>query len=127
VALIDGRLTHTQAGLNDGKRALGVPNLNVNLGAEVDLPFVPGLTLNGRVIHVSEQFVNAANTQVLPDWTRVDLGARYTFLSPWNGKPIVIRANVENVANKGYWASAYNGVVTVGAPRTYLLSTTFNF
>jgi iron complex outermembrane receptor protein len=57
----------------------------------------------------------------------VDLGARYTFTSPWNGKPIVVHASVENVFNEAYWASAYSGVITLAAPRTYLLSTTFNF
>ena len=35
--------------------------------------------------------------------------------------------SVENVENVGYYASAYSGVVGLGAPRTYLLSTTFNF
>lgn len=127
VTLLDGRQTRTQGGLNDGKWALGVAQVNVNLGLEWDTPFVPGFTLTGRVIHTGEQYLDAGNTQILPSWTRVDLGARYTFLSPWNGKPIVIRANVENVANTSYWASAYSGVLTVGAPRTYLLSTTFNF
>lgn len=128
VALIDARQTRTQGGLNDGKPAPGVAQVNVNLGLEWDTPFVPGFTLTGRVIHTGEQYVDAGNTQLLPSWTRVDLGARYTFLSPWNGKPIVIRANVENVANASYWASAYSGgAITVGAPRTYLLSTTFNF
>ena len=39
----------------------------------------------------------------------------------------MVRASVENVGNARYYAAAYNGVVTVGAPRTYLLSTTFNF
>ena len=127
VAFIDGRQTRTQGGLNDGKKAFGVPEVQINLGAEWDTPFVRGLTLGGRVIYTADQFVNPANTQVLPDWVRFDLSARYTFLSPWNGKPIVIRAAVENVANSSYWASAYSGVVTVGAPRTYLVSTTFNF
>jgi iron complex outermembrane receptor protein len=127
VAFIDGRQTRTQGGLNDGKKALGVPEVQINLGAEWDTPFVRGLTFGGRVVYTAEQFVNPGNTQVLPDWTRFDLSARYTFLSPWNGKPIVIRAAVENVANSSYWASAYSGVVTVAAPRTYLVSTTFNF
>jgi iron complex outermembrane recepter protein len=127
VAFIDGRQTKTQGGLNDGKKAFGVPDVQVNLGAEWDTPFVPGLTVGGRVIYTAEQFVNPANTQLLPDWVRFDLSARYTLLAPWNGKPIVIRAAVENVANSSYWASAYSGVVTVGAPRTYLVSTTFNF
>ncbi|RED42510.1 TonB-dependent receptor-like protein [Rhodopseudomonas thermotolerans] len=80
-----------------------------------------------RAIHTGAAYVDAANTQLLPSWTRFDIGARYTFLSPWNGKPIVIRAAVENVENLGYYASGYSGVVGLGAPRTYLVSTTFNF
>jgi iron complex outermembrane receptor protein len=127
VTWLDGVLEKTASGLNDGNRAPGVARLNVNLGAEVDVPGVQGLTLTGRVIHTGESYANAANTQVLPAWTRFDLGARYTFLSPWNGKPIVIRAAVENVENLGYYASGYSGVVGLGAPRTYLVSTTFNF
>ncbi|MPZ39509.1 MAG: TonB-dependent siderophore receptor [Rhizobiales bacterium] len=129
VAFIDGRLTKTAGGANDGHKAQGVADVNVNLGAEWDTPFIPGLTLAGRVIYTSGVYVNAANTQSIPDWTRLDLGARYTFASPWNGKPITVRFAVENVANKSYWAGSYtsDGVLTVGAPRTYLASTTFNF
>jgi iron complex outermembrane receptor protein len=127
VAFIDGRLTKTAGGLTDGNKAPGVGNVQLNLGAEYDLPFARGVTVTGRVIYTSEQFADAANTQILPDWTRVDLGARYTFTSPWNGKPIVVRAAIENVANLSYYSSAYNGVVALGAPRTYLVSATFNF
>ncbi|MCA1389302.1 TonB-dependent receptor [Bradyrhizobium sp. BRP19] len=127
VALIDGVQERTPGGLTDGKKAVGVPVVNVNMGAEWDTPFVPGLTFTGRVIYTGSQYVNVTNTLTLPEWTRVDIGARYTFTSPWNGKPIVVRANIENVGNKAYWASAYNGVITLGAPRTYLVSTTFNF
>ncbi len=103
--------------------------INVNFGAEWDTPFVRDLTLTGRVVYTSKQYANDANTQELPSWTRVDIGARYTMTSPWNGKPIVFRANVENVFNEGYW-TAYRTVssaVSLGAPRTYLASTTFNF
>lgn len=125
---MDGVLEKTDRGLNDGNRAPGVARVNVNLGAEVDVPGVDGLTLTGRVIHTGWTYANAANTQVLPAWTRFDLGARYTFLSPWNGKPIVVRAAIENVENVAYYASSYSGTaIGLGAPRTYLLSTTFNF
>lgn len=126
ITLIDGVQTKTEDGLNDGKKAPGVATVNVNLGGEWDTPFVRGLTFSGRVIYTSAEYVNAPNTLLLPDWTRVDLGARYTFTSPWNGKPIIVRANVQNVFNKGYW-TAYNNVTSLGAPRTYLVSTTFNF
>ncbi|MCA1453653.1 TonB-dependent receptor [Bradyrhizobium sp. BRP22] len=127
VALIRGEQVRTPGGLTDGRTAIGVPAVTANIGAEWDLPFVRDLTLTGRVIYTSSQYVNVANTLTLPEWTRVDLGARYTFVSPWNGKPIVVRASVENVFNESYWASAYSGVITLGAPRTYLVSTTFNF
>jgi hypothetical protein len=29
--------------------------------------------------------------------------------------------------DEAYWASAYSDVITLAAPRTYLVSTTFNF
>ncbi|MFH1340999.1 MAG: TonB-dependent siderophore receptor [Pseudomonadota bacterium] len=127
VALIDGIQVNTVNGATDGRKAVGVPALNANIGAEWDTPFMRDLTLTGKVIYTASQYVNTTNTLTIPEWTRVDVGARYTLTSPWNGKPIVIRASVENVFNKAYWASAYSGVITLGAPRTYLVSTTFNF
>lgn len=136
VAYIDGRLEKTGdtnndgiIGDNNGNRAQGVAKWNVNLGAEWDTPFIPGLTLTGRMIYTSSAYINAANTLKIPDWTRFDVGARYTFDSPWNGKPITLRFAVENVANDNYYAGSYSadGVVSLGAPRTYLLSSTFNF
>jgi iron complex outermembrane recepter protein len=135
VTLIDGEVIKQSTSVGplifnyNGKTPVGVSAVNLNMGAEWDTPFVNGLTLTGRVIYTSESYANDANTQELPAWTRVDLGARYTFLSPWNGKPIVIRANVENVFNEAYWNSyrTVSSAVSLGAPRTYLLSTTFNF
>jgi iron complex outermembrane receptor protein len=98
----------------------------MNIGAEWDTPFLRGLTLSGRAIYTSGQYYDNANLQQLPDWVRFDVGARYTF--DLNGKPVTIRANVINVGNKGYWASATPSYgLSLGAPRTYLLSTTFTF
>jgi iron complex outermembrane recepter protein len=127
ITYIHGEQEKTTNGATDGKRAIGVPELAVNLGAEWDTPFVRDLTLTGRFVYTGIQYADVNNVVALPDWTRVDIGARYTFNSPWNGKPIVVRASVENLFNRAYWASAYSGVITLGAPRTYLVSTTFNF
>jgi len=127
MSYIDGRQIATAGGANNGKKALGVPEVQLNLGAEWDTPFLPGFTLNGRVIYTGGQFVNATNTVSIPDWTRLDVGARYTFAAPWNGNPMVVRFNVENLLNKSYWASVNTGALGLGAPRTFLLSTTMNF
>jgi iron complex outermembrane receptor protein len=82
-----------------------------------------GLTLNGAVIYTGKQFVDTANKQPIPDWTRLDLGTRYT--TAINGRKTVFRANVQNVTGANYWSSVASfGTFFLGAPRTYLLSMT---
>jgi iron complex outermembrane receptor protein len=84
--------------------------------------------LTGRAIHFGDAYADAANRLLVPAWTRFDLGARYTFASPWNGKPITVRFTVENVLDNSYWmTSAAEKQIYLGAPRTYLASTTFRF
>ncbi|HVI27876.1 TonB-dependent receptor [Hansschlegelia sp.] len=127
VAFMDGVQTKTANGANNGKRAIGIPKTQLNLGAEWDAPIVQGLTFTGRMIHTSKQFASADNSQSIPDWTRFDVGARYTFERA-DGKPVTLRATVENVFNKSYWAAAStNFGLARGAPRTVLLSSTFDF
>ena len=128
-AFIDGRLTNTQGGALDGARAEGVPAVRLVAGGEWDLPFVKGLTLNGRLTWTDNQVVSAtvAQTLEIPAWTRVDIGARYTFGSPWNSQPIIVRLDVENLFNENYWASGRLSSASMGDPRTVRLSTTFKF
>lgn len=121
LTLLDGELTRTAAAANIGNTPIGVPRIQLNLGAEWDLPWVPGLTANATIVHTGKQFVDAANTQSLPDWTRLDLGLRYA--TQFNGRKTTFRANVVNVTDAKYWAGAASfGTFTLGAPRTYLLS-----
>lgn len=125
---MDARQRKTQNGTNDGKRSIGIPDVQVSLGTEWDTPFISGLTLTGRAIHSGDAYADAANTFLVPAWTRFDLGARYSFASPWNGKPITIRFAVENVLDNNYWAtSTAEKQIYLAAPRTYLASTTFRF
>jgi iron complex outermembrane receptor protein len=124
---IDSVLTKTQNGTNNGKEGVAVPDLQANIGMEWDTPFVRDLTLSGRMVYTSTQYLNAANTQELPAWTRFDIGARYAIET--HGVPIVIRANVLNVFDESYWASAAasSGRAGLSLPRTFLLSTSFQF
>lgn len=123
VSLLDGTLTKSAIASRVGNTPIGVPNVQANIGAEWDLPWVNGLTLNGAVIYTGRQFVDADNKQPIPDWTRLDLGARYT--TAINGRKTVFRANVQNVTGENYWSSVASfGTFFLGAPRTYLLSMT---
>lgn len=119
----DAKLTRTTGGVNQGNDGNGVPDRTFNVGLDWDLPWVPGLSLNGRVINTSSTYYDAANLLRMPSWTRLDLGARY--LTKIAGKPVVFRANLENVADKAYWVTST--YVTVGAPRTLMLSAQIDF
>jgi iron complex outermembrane receptor protein len=123
-AFTDAKLSRTQGGVNQGKDANGVPDRTFNFGLDWDTPWVPGLSLNGRVINTSAIWYDAANTLRMPSWTRVDIGARYA--TKLANKPVVFRANLENVADKAYWVTA-SGYTTVGAPRTLMLSAQIDF
>ncbi|MGY2401135.1 TonB-dependent siderophore receptor [Pseudomonas sp. SDO5271_S396] len=130
VMYIDSELTHTTNGTFDGNRAPATPKYNVNLGAEWDVPTLEGLTLTGRGIYSSSQYLDQANVKQIDAWNRMDVGARYGFKV--DDKHVTLRANVENVANKRYWSSAgasddSEPGLTLSTPRTYLLSATVDF
>lgn len=124
VSLIDGRLTQTPGGLNDGRKAPGVPNVQVTFAPEIDLHGT-GVTLTGRAIYTDGVFFDAGNLQPVPGWTRFDLGARYRTVV--FGRPTMLRASVENILNKGYWNVAGRSLLSLGAPRTYLVSASIDF
>ncbi|VGO09133.1 Ferrichrome-iron receptor [plant metagenome] len=123
----DAKLQRTAGGVNQGNDANGVPKYTFNLGADWDLPWVPGLSVNARAIHTASTPYNAENTQTLPSWTRYDIGARYH--TEVMGRPVTFRATVENLFDKNYWLSSSTllTVGTVAAPRTVLLSAQIDF
>tara|TARA_R110001583_G_scaffold71050_6_gene200563 strand:+ start:170 stop:2383 length:2214 start_codon:yes stop_codon:yes gene_type:complete len=123
--ILNAELTDTQNGTNNGNTPIGVPDYVAKLGVEYDLPFMQGATLNARVIHTASQYVNVTNTQEIPSWTRLDVGARYK--TNMYDYPVTLRANVENVTGNDYWASANGGYLTMGAPLTAKFSLTADF
>lgn len=126
---LDSELSRTQDGLNEGNAPIGIPELQANLNAEWDLTALPGLTLDARIVHTGEQFVNATNTVELDAWTRLDLGARYTLDLAEN--PVTLRARIENVSDEAYWASTggFPGAnyLILGNPRTVSVSASVEF
>ena len=57
----------------------------------------------------------------MPEWTRVDLGARYETVMFDRDK--IFRATVENVAEKSYWSSPAGSTLTLGARGVLALAT----
>jgi iron complex outermembrane receptor protein len=121
---IQPELTKTQDGTNNGNDAIGVPRFQANLGAEWDIPNTPDITLSARAVRTGKQYVNVTNTLDIPAWTTYDVGARAS--STLEGVPVTFRLTVQNITNKGYWASATGGYLTQGTPRTYMVSASFD-
>ena len=122
---LDAKLAETSGGINDGNRAIGTAEFYANLGVEWDAPFVPGLTLTGRMIYTGSAFADAANTALIPSWHRFDLGARYQAVIA--GYDAVFRADVLNVTDEDYWAVEGLGYLRLGEPRTYRASLSVDF
>lgn len=126
VSLMDPKLTRTAIAANEGNRPVGAPTLMANAAVEWDTPGIAGLTLTGGVNHTGRIYVDQANTQSVPGWTTVDLGARYE--TRISGRRMTFRTGVTNVFDKRYWSGvASYGTISLGAPRAVFLSTSVDF
>jgi iron complex outermembrane receptor protein len=126
VTLLDGELTDSATAANRGNKPVGVPDVQANLWAEYDTPWLEGFTLTSGAIYTDSQYVNQANTQELASWTRFDAGARYAIKI--EGRPTTFRATVQNVFDREYWSGvASYGAFSAGYPRTLQLSATVDF
>lgn len=127
--ILDNELKKTQGGLNEGNTSVGTPEFQGNINLEYDIAALPGLTVDGRVVHTGKQFTDSANTTSVKAWTRLDLGVRYTLDMAEN--PVTLRARLENVTDNDYWASVggFPGAnyLILGNPRTLSLSASVDF
>lgn len=103
--------------------ATATPQWQGKLGVEWDVPTVAGLTLTGNAVSLSKGYITADNSQWVAGRTVFDLGARYATQAA--GHPLVLRATVQNLTNKAYWAGSLGS--GLGTPRTALLSATVDF
>ena len=80
-------------------------------------------------MYTSKQYADGANLQKLPSWTRLDLGATYN--TRFFDRDLTLRARVDNVTDKNYWASAGGypgaGYLVLAAPRTVAVSAAVGF
>lgn len=118
VTLLTARV---EGSANDGNAPINVPKVMAKLYSEYALPFAPGLSLTGGVYFVGQQYATASNNSRLPSYTTFDLGLRYA--TKVTGRPVTLRLNVNNVANRDYWLNSYY----LGSPRSVALSAQMQF
>lgn len=120
----DAKITKASVSENEGRKAAGTPAFMAKLGVEYDVAPVPGLTLTGALNHTGKRYASNDNTLSLPAYTVLDIGARYE--AEIGGNPLTVRATIQNVTDKAYWAGG-NLAGGYGAPRTFLLSASMDF
>lgn len=133
VTWLDAKQKNTGSSATEDKQTIGIPDRQANFGLEWDAFMVPGLTLDARVITTGHVYANATNTQRLPGWTRLDIGARYA--TELKGHLFTVRGRIDNVTDRDYWASAGGaasdtgnyGYLVLGAPRTVTVSAQLDF
>ncbi len=126
---LDAVQQSTGSAATDGKRVIGVPRTQANVGVEWDVPGVTGLAIDGRVVYTAASYADATNTLAVPSWTRLDLGVRYAV--DVQARPVTLRARVDNAANRSYWSSVGGypdaGYLVLGAPRSVSLTASVDF
>lgn len=127
ITLMDPELRDTEVASQNGNDAIGVPRYQAVMGAEWDVPYVNGLTLQAYAQRRGSQYINADNSAKIPAWNRFDLGARYA--TKIDNRNVVWRAGVDNVTDKQYWSTVGNdfGQITQGRGRIYKLSMSVDF
>ena len=125
LAYIDAEYTNI-AGSTKGNTVQGQPEFTAGLGIEYKIPYAEGFSVNARGTYVDSQYVNSANTLETPDYTLLDVGAKY--MVKLGDVDTTFRANIDNVTDEKYWAGNFgDGFATLGSGRTYKLGVTFDF
>jgi iron complex outermembrane receptor protein len=76
--------------------------------------------LSAGVFHVGRRAVNNLNQAFVDGYTTVSLGMRYR--TKIAQRDTTLQLNVDNAADRNYWATAGNGLLGTGAPRTVRLA-----
>ncbi|PKB21224.1 TonB-dependent siderophore receptor [Janthinobacterium sp. 64] len=112
----------------DGKRVPNVPAFKAAVHADYAVQQMAGLSVNGSWEFASKKAFEYNNTTFVPSYNVFNLGAAYAMRVA--GKTAVLRAAVNNVADKFYWRDVTpeaGGYLFPGASRTFKLSAQFDF
>ena len=117
-----GGLMYLDAKDNKGDRVNGAARWSGSLGAvyhpDEDISFI------GRVTYLGSSTINNGDLDV-PAYAKFDLGMSYK--TKLNNTPVTIDAMCYNIGGKDYWqARSGSSSLTLGAPRTFVLSATFD-
>ena len=107
-----------------GKTPENTPRQTFSVFGEYRLRDVPGLSFNAGAYHVGDRAVNNLNQAWLSAYTTYSVGARYR--TKLHQRQVTLQANIDNLTDESYWATAGNGLLGTGAPRTLRVAAKFD-
>lgn len=123
--LLDAEVTRSTTSALVGKAPENTPEKAANLFINHKLDFLPGLAVNAGASYVGKRPVNSRNQAYVSSYSVYNLGSSYK--TRIANTDATFRFTVNNVTDKRYWSAAGSGQMAVGMPRTFVLSSTFEF
>jgi iron complex outermembrane receptor protein len=130
ITLLDAeRRGSTETPAVNGTRPLNVPRRVLRAKASYAVAAVPGLSLDGALVHEGRRSVLADRSIELPSWTRLDAGVRYA--TKLQGVATYWTLGIENLADRRYYKESPTQFGHVylftGTPRTVRLALQADF
>jgi iron complex outermembrane receptor protein len=114
--LLDANVTSSTIASELGKTPENTPRRTFSVFGEYRVAQVPGWSLNAGAFYVGKRPVNNANDAFVGAYTVYSVGTRYR--TKLAGYDTTLQANIDNLTDRDYWATAGNGLLGTGAPRT---------
>lgn len=122
LTLLDPRIRKQQEDPTlEGKRPIDVTDAFAKVRVEYRPSFLPRLSVSGGLIYTGDQYGDALNTDRMPAYTLLDIGARYE--ATIGHQLVTFRLDVDNLTDEHYWSRSD----TLGDPRTVLFSMSTSF
>ena len=123
--LLDAEVTRSTTSELVGKAPENSPEKAANVFINHKLDFLPGVAVNAGASYVGKRPVNSRNQAYVNSYTVYNLGSSYK--TRIANTDATFRFTVNNVTDKRYWSAAGSGQMAVGMPRTFVLSSSFEF
>ncbi len=127
--LLDAERRGSATAALNGTRPVNVPRVVLRAKAAYRVAAVPGMTLDGGLVHEGRRSVLSDQSIELGSWTRLDAGLRYA--TQLQGLATHWTLAVENLTDRRYWKESptqYGHVyLFTGAPRTVRLAMQVEF
>lgn len=123
--LLDAEVTRSTTATLVGKAPENTPEKAGNLFINHKLDMLPGVAVNAGASYVGKRPVNSQNQAYVGSYTVYNLGTSYK--TRIANTDATFRFTVNNVTDKRYWSAAGSGQLAVGMPRTFVLSSSFEF